>query len=111
MQHASPLRQARAVRQTRALIAFVLVATACSTLRPALADVIGPGGKVLDCYCTDKTGTRVELGELRCLDVDGRQFMAQCQMSLNVPMWREVQANCLSASLDLSEAPAQLPAL
>ena len=78
---------------------------------PALADVVGPGGKVIDCYCTDKTGTRVELGELRCLDVDGRQFMAQCQMSLNVPMWREVQANCLSASLDLSEAPQRLPAL
>ncbi len=89
----------------------MLVATASSTGWTALADVVGPGGKVIDCYCTDKTGTRVELGELRCLDVDGRQFMAQCQMSLNVPMWREVQANCLSASLDLTEAPLQLPAL
>jgi hypothetical protein len=89
----------------------VLVAAASAMPCPALADVVGPGGKVIDCYCTDKTGTRVELGELRCLDVDGRQFMAQCQMSLNVPMWREVQANCLSASLDLSEAPQRLPAL
>lgn len=83
MQHAS------------ALIAFLFTYLAL----PALADVQGPGGTVIDCYCTDKSGARVELGELRCLNVDGRQFMAQCQMSLNVPMWREVQANCLSASL------------
>ncbi|WP_278921839.1 MULTISPECIES: hypothetical protein [Pseudophaeobacter] len=83
MQHAS------------ALIAFLFT---CLAL-PAFADVQGPGGTVIDCYCTDKSGARVELGELRCLNVDGRRFMAQCQMSLNVPMWREVQANCLSASL------------
>ncbi|MCA0927278.1 hypothetical protein [Ruegeria profundi] len=66
---------------------------------PALADVVGPGGKVQDCYCTDKSGTRIELGELICLQVDGRMFTAQCQMSLNVPMWREVQEGCLSSNL------------
>ena len=33
------------------------------------------------------------------MQVDGRMFMAQCQMSLNVPMWREVQKGCLSSSL------------
>ncbi|MFC3615932.1 hypothetical protein ACFORG_19440 [Lutimaribacter marinistellae] len=65
----------------------------------AAADVVGPGGKVQDCYCTDTSGSRVELGETICLHVDGRMFMAQCQMSLNVPMWREVQEGCLSARL------------
>ncbi|RBW57694.1 hypothetical protein [Ruegeria sp. A3M17] len=70
---------------------------------PALADVIGPGGKVQDCYCTDKSGSRVELGEMICLQVDGRMFMAQCQMSLNVPMWREVQEGCLSSGLQQSQ--------
>ena len=30
-------------------------------------------------------------------------FMAQCQMSLNVPMWREVQQGCLSSRLDPSQ--------
>ncbi len=76
-----------------------------------MADVIGPGGKVIDCYCTDKSGARVDLGEIRCLDVDGRQFLAQCQMSLNVPMWREVQANCLSAELQApdSQKPDHAP--
>lgn len=66
---------------------------------PLAADVMGPGGKVIDCYCTDKGGSRIELGETICLQVDGRMFMAQCQMSLNVPMWREVQDGCLSSRL------------
>lgn len=73
---------------------------------PAYADVTSPSGKTVECYCTDKTGSRVELGQTICLQVDGRMFMAQCQMSLNVPMWREVQSGCLSGSLDRSR---QLP--
>ena len=64
---------------------------------PAVADVTGPGGKVVDCYCTDSLGARVELGESICLVVDGRAFMAQCQMSLNVPMWRDIGTGCLSS--------------
>ena len=66
---------------------------------PVYADLVTPKGKVIDCYCTDKTGSRVELGQTICLHVDGRMFMAQCQMSLNVPMWREVQKGCLSSRL------------
>ena len=66
------------------------------TALPAAADVVGPGGKMIDCYCTDQTGGRIELGELICLRVDGQTFMAQCQMSLNVPMWRKIQDGCLS---------------
>jgi len=65
---------------------------------PALADY-NLNGKVIDCYCTDKQGGRVELGEMICLQVDGRMFMAQCQMSLNVPMWREISEGCLSSNL------------
>ncbi len=70
---------------------------------PAMADVVMPDGTVRDCYCTDKTGSRVEIGETICLQVDGRMFMAQCQMSLNVPMWREVQNGCLSSRLQDSQ--------
>jgi hypothetical protein len=66
---------------------------------PAAADYVGPDGKVRDCYCTDTDGGRVDLGETICLFVDGRMFMAQCQMSLNVPMWREVSDGCLSSGL------------
>ncbi|MBO9396173.1 hypothetical protein J7400_05750 [Shimia sp. R9_2] len=65
---------------------------------PALADGMINGVPV-DCYCTDKQGQRIELGETICLQVDGRMFMAQCQMSLNVPMWREISPGCLSSNL------------
>ena len=77
---------------------FALTALAL-TAAPSLADVVGPGGKTVDCYCTDKSGARVELGEMVCLQVDGRMFMAQCQMSVNSPMWREVSEGCLSSEL------------
>jgi hypothetical protein len=76
---------------------------ACLMALPAAADVTYPSGKTVDCYCTDRSRNRIELGETICLHVDGRMFMAQCQMSLNVPMWREVQEGCLSSSLDSSE--------
>lgn len=78
---------------------------------PARADVTGPGGKTIDCYCTDKQGGRVELGETICLQVDGTMFMAQCQMSLNVPMWRKVQDGCLSAANTETLEPQGLPRL
>ncbi len=60
---------------------------------PAMADVTS-GGRTIDCFCTDKGGNRIELGEFVCLNVNGRMFTAQCQMSLNVPMWRETQDGC-----------------
>ncbi|MEL6464534.1 MAG: hypothetical protein AAFQ58_06160 [Pseudomonadota bacterium] len=74
---------------------------------PALADVTSPSGKTVECYCTDKAGARIELGQTICLQVDGRMFMAQCQMSLNSPMWREVQEGCLSSSLGGEQQPLQ----
>ena len=43
-----------------------------------------------------------------CLQVDGRMFMAQCQMSLNVPMWREVSEGCLSSELSPGSNPLEL---
>jgi len=67
---------------------------------PALADVTGPGGKVIDCYCTDTQGARVELGQSICLFVDGRAFMARCEMALNVPIWRDTGEGCVSSLLD-----------
>ncbi|WP_299692607.1 hypothetical protein [uncultured Tateyamaria sp.] len=74
---------------------------------PALADVTSPSGKTVECYCTDRGGARIELGQTVCMQVDGRMFMAQCQMSLNSPMWREVQEGCLSSSLRSGEKPLQ----
>ncbi len=76
-------------------IAFVLAVLAA----PAMSDVVGPGGKVIDCYCTDQKGERVELGQSICLDVGGRRFTARCEMSLNSPMWREQQGGCASSGV------------
>lgn len=53
----------------------------------------------IDCYCTDRTGDRVELGETICLNVDGRAFLARCEMSLNNPMWRDTGSDCIGAAL------------
>jgi len=44
-----------------------------------------------DCFCTDKERNRHELGQRTCLTVGGRSFWAECQMSLNTPMWRELK--------------------
>ena len=85
--------------------------TAVAISAPVAAEVKGPNGRVIDCYCTDRTGARVELGQTICLQVDGRMFMAQCQMSLNVPMWREVQKGCLSSGLQSTTAPGLYPSL
>ncbi|WP_424929341.1 hypothetical protein [Amaricoccus tamworthensis] len=52
-----------------------------------------------DCYCTDQTGSRVEMGAVICLHVDGRAFLARCEMSLNNPMWRELKTGCLSSEV------------
>ncbi|MGX0878295.1 hypothetical protein ACSSV4_002992 [Roseovarius sp. MBR-154] len=72
---------------------------------PALSDAT-IGGKTVECYCTDTQGARVEMGEMICLRVDGRMFMAKCAMSLNVPIWRKVSDGCLSSSLSEPFEPA-----
>lgn len=77
--------------------ALVFLAALAAT--PSFADY-NMNGKTIECYCTDSGGARVELGETICLQVDGRMFTAQCQMSLNVPMWREISSGCLSSRLE-----------
>ena len=56
-----------------------------------------PYAKPPDCFCTDRSGARIELGQQLCLQVDGRMFTAQCQMSLNVPMWRKLHDGCATS--------------
>jgi len=87
-------------------MARLLFITLCFVAPAAMADVQGKNGKTIDCYCTDSDGARQELGEMICLAVDGKMFMAQCQMSLNVPMWRKISDGCLSSALPQSLQPA-----
>ena len=81
----------------KAMLALLLSVT------PVLADQ-NTGSKTVECFCTDSGGNRIELGQTICLQVDGRMFMAQCQMSLNVPMWREVAQGCYNSSLSIGQA-------
>ena len=46
-----------------------------------------------ECFCTNR-GERVELGGVVCLKVDGREFLARCEMSLNNPSWRWQSDGC-----------------
>ncbi len=71
------------------LIVTLALAEPASTITaqaPALRDI--------ECYCTDASGQRIEMGDMICLNVGGRQFTARCEMSLNNPMWREVSDGC-----------------
>ncbi len=69
---------------------------------PAPAEEIGPDYP--DCYCTDRTGNRVELGDSICLVVDGRVFLARCEMSLNNPICRELPNGCMTSDSGASRA-------
>ena len=67
-------------------------------LSSALAlDITSLSAKTIECYCTDTLGARVELGEVTCLTVGGRIFLARCEMSLNVPIWRDTDQSCVSS--------------
>ena len=66
---------------------------------PALADVTA-GGVTIPCYCRDTYGERREVGEEVCLVVDGRAFMGRCEMALNVTIWRDTGAGCVSSRLE-----------
>lgn len=76
---------------------------------PALADEPHRDAAAAECYCTGSRGERIELGETICLKVGGRDFLAQCQMSLNVPMWRDLRTGCVTSFRDDPVNPAQHP--
>lgn len=82
----------------------VFADTAIPTARDT--GLVAPALPLNSCYCTDKTGSRVELGQVICLQVDGRMFTARCEMSLNNPMWREQTDGCMSSGLFQSLNPA-----
>ena len=64
-----------------------------------------------ECFCTDRNGTRHELGANICMIVDGRMFTARCEMAQNNPFWREQMDGCLSSDLGLYSADPRLDPL
>ena len=80
------------------LTAFLLAIVASfGGLGSAHADYKTRDGRIIECYCTDTQGARRELGEVICLTVGGRSFMAKCVMAQNVPFWRDQEEGCLSS--------------
>lgn len=68
----------------------------------------GLGGTL--CTCRNRDGSRHTLGSLVCLNVDGRRYLARCEMALNVPNWKKILDSCpLAAGSDLRQSvPAAL---
>lgn len=54
------------------------------------------GFRYPDCFCTDSTGKRIEIGQTTCLQIGSQTFTAQCGMSLNNPTWRRISDGCPS---------------
>lgn len=46
-----------------------------------------------ECYCSNR-GERVPMGQLACLRIGSREFLARCAMSLNNPAWRRIREGC-----------------
>lgn len=80
-------------------VAFAtLIFVAAFVTMPANAQTFEPqpakeGYSYSESYCSNQ-GHRLEVGDLSCLRVDGRIFLARCGMSLNSPVWRMVQDSC-----------------
>lgn len=74
------------------VVGFIAMPASGQTVEPATAK---EGQSYADAFCSNR-GTHVAMGDLSCLRVDGRVFLARCGMSLNNPVWREVQDGCPS---------------
>lgn len=58
------------------------------------------------CACINRDGQEVPLGEIACLTVGGKSFLARCAMSLNVLTWRRVQDGCVVSQAPYPFSPA-----
>lgn len=46
-----------------------------------------------NCRCRNR-GVMYNLGQTSCLHVDGRNYLARCEMKLNVSSWTEIEDGC-----------------
>lgn len=64
------------------------------TLSLAFALGAAAGADAHNCTCRNRDGSRYQLGQVACLHVDGKSFLARCEMKLNVSSWTKVQDGC-----------------
>lgn len=97
-----------AILACMALVAATTLPAAADDAVPRITPVQSDGGYVRpkpkkgfrypDCFCTDSTGQRIELGMTSCLKIGSQSFLARCGMSLNNPIWRRVDDKCPAPS-------------
>ncbi|MEZ2221075.1 hypothetical protein [Rhizobium sp. RCC_161_2] len=63
-----------------------LVVSAVIVTAPALAGQ--------DCYCKNSDGKQHAIGEVACMTVGDKSYLAQCEMNLNVTSWSKLQEGC-----------------
>ncbi|KEA07101.1 hypothetical protein CN09_09035 [Rhizobium rhizogenes] len=68
------------------VLGLPLVVSAMIASVPALAGQ--------DCYCKNSDGKQHAIGEIACMTVDGKSYLAQCEMNLNVTSWSKLQEGC-----------------
>ena len=71
-----------------------------------LAALQPTSGEAHNCQCRNR-GVMFELGETSCLRVDGRNYLARCEMKLNVSSWTELQDGC-PVTMGPDQSPARL---
>ena len=67
-------------------------------LSVAIASFVGAQSAYALCSCNDRNGKKVELGQVARLTVDGRSYLAECVMNLNVTSWKKVGDSCPQAA-------------
>jgi len=93
-------------RAAVAALGTLLMLPAVAAAEPFRPPTAKEGFSYPECYCTNRD-QRVEIGGFSCLTVDGERFLAQCDLSLNSPIWRKVEDSCPTAEVEEAEkAPA-----
>ncbi|AYG65899.1 MULTISPECIES: hypothetical protein [unclassified Rhizobium] len=47
-----------------------------------------------NCYCKNTDGKQHAVGEVACMTIGDRSYLAQCEMNLNVTSWAKLQDGC-----------------
>ncbi|MGY5803388.1 hypothetical protein ACXHMN_18825 [Rhizobium sp. LEGMi12c] len=47
-----------------------------------------------NCYCKNTDGKQHAVGEIACMTVGDKSYLAQCEMNLNVTSWAKLQDGC-----------------
>lgn len=47
-----------------------------------------------NCYCKNADGKQHAVGEVACMTVGDKSYLAQCEMNLNVTSWAKLQDGC-----------------